>query len=196
MAYVSKGFDYLSNITKEELLKLYKKEKDSKACIRLLCAIHRKDGKSLSEIGEILYIPTSTVSDHLRRLSIDFSNLYDKHNQQRPYRLTQREHELLINAIKNSPEKSGYPAIVWTTKMILHYIKNNFGKNFTEHGLRKLLYRANFVLIKPRPYNNKGNKKQQEEFKKNFPKILNDICKMDMRSSLWMSQDSYYKIIK
>lgn len=129
-------------------------------------------------------------------MSSNFSDLYDKHNQQRPFRLTQEEHEALINAIKNSPEKSGYPAIVWTTKMILHYIKNNFSKNFTEHGLRKLLYRANFVLLKLRPYHKKGNKKQQEEFKKNFPNILNDICKIDMRSSLWMSQDSYYKIIK
>ena len=81
-------------------------------------------------------------------------------------------------------------------KMILHYIQNNFGKSFTEHGLRKLLYRADFVLLKPRPYHAKGNKKEQEEFKKNFPRKLIDICRMDMRSSLWMSRDSSYKITK
>ena len=52
MAYISKGSDYLPEKTKVELLKLYQKEKESKACIRLLCAIHRKDGKSIIEIPE------------------------------------------------------------------------------------------------------------------------------------------------
>lgn len=191
MVYVPKGTEYLPNKSVTELLDLYRKEKDSKASIRLLCAIHRKNGKTIPDIAEILLIPTSTVSDHLRRLSKDFNELYDKRIQKRPPRLTMNEHKQLIEAIENSPTQSGYPAIVWTTKMILHYIRNNFNKKFTPHGLRKLLYRANFVRLKPRPYHAKGNKKEQEEFKKNYPRSLINICKMDMRSFFWMSQDSF-----
>ena len=191
MAYVPKGTDYLPNNSINELLNLYRKEKDSKASIRLLCAIHRKNGKSIPDIANILLIPTSTVSDHLRRLSQDLNNLYDERIQQRPPRLTDKEHKRLINAIRSPPTQSGYPAIVWTTKMILHYIRHSFNKKFTPHGLRKLLYRSSFVRLKPRPYHAKGNKKEQEEFKKNYPKSLRNICKMDMRSFFWMSQDSF-----
>lgn len=190
MVYVPKGSNYLPNKTVVELLNLYKKERDSKASLRLLCAIHRKNGKSIPHIAEILLIPTSTVSDHLRRLSKNFYKLYDKRTQKRPPRLTIEEHQQLIDAIKNPPTESGYPAIVWTTKMIRHYVQNKFNKQFTAYGLRKLLYRANFVQLKPRPYHAKGNKEEQKKFKKNYPESLRNICKMDMRSSFWMNQDS------
>lgn len=172
-------------------MNLYRQEKDSKASIRLQCAIHRKNGKSIIEISKMLIIPISTVSDYLRRLSEDFNRLYDKRIQHRPPRLNDKEYQQLIKTVKNLPTKSGYPAIVWTTNMILYYIQNRFNKKFTPQGLRKLLYRANFVRLKPRPYHAKGNKKEQKKFKKNYPKSLINICKMDMRSSFWMSQDSY-----
>lgn len=191
MAYVRIGIDFLPNKTVNELIILYRKEKNCKASIRLLCAIHRKKGKTIPDIANILLIPTSTVSDHLRRLSKDFGKLYDKHIQKRPLRLTDKEHKKLIEAIKNPPTQSGYPAIVWTTKMILHYIQDNFNKKFTPHGLRKLLYRACFVRLKPRPYHAKGNKEEQEKFKKNYPKSLINICKMDLRSFFWMNRDSF-----
>jgi transposase len=156
----------------------------------LLCAIHRKKGKSVTEIAEMLELPVSTVSDHLRRVSGDFGNLHDKHIQQRPPKLTQKEYHQLITAIRNSPVKSGYPAVVWITQMVRHYIYDRFGKKFTVHGVRKLLYRAGFTRLKPRPYHMKGNKKEQENFKKNYLPSLVNICKMDMRSFFWMNQDS------
>ena len=191
MAYVPIGIEFLSNKTVNELVNLYRKEKNNKASIRLLCAIHRKNGKTIPDIANMLLIPTSTVSDHLRRLSKDFNKLYDKRIQQRPLRLTVNEHKKLIEAIKNPPTRSGYPATIWTTKMILHYIQDNLNKKFTPHGLRKLLYRASFVRLKPRPYHAKGNEEEQKDFKKNYPKSLINICKMDMRSFFWMSQDSF-----
>mgnify|MGYP001153686408 CR=1 FL=1 len=166
MSYVPKGPVFLPDKEIDELKELYRQENDSKACIRLLCAIHRKKGKSVTEIAEILELPGSTVSDHLRRLSHNFEDLYDKRNQQRPPKLTKEEHQQLISAVKNLPVQSGYPAVVWTTKMVQHYIYDKFGKQFTSHGVRKLLYRANFTRLKPRPYHVKGNKKDQEEFKK------------------------------
>ena len=36
----------------------------------------------------------------------------------------------------------------------------------------------------------RGNKKEQENFKKNYPPSLVNICKMDMRSFFWMNQGS------
>jgi transposase len=191
MSSIPKGSEYLPNKTLDELVKLYKCEKDSKACLRLLSAIHRKKGLTVQKISEMLMIPISTVSDNLRRLSNNFDDLYDKRNQRRPPKLTANEYQKLINALNDPPNESGYPATIWTTKMINHYIKSNFNKSYTTHGVRKLLHRANFVRLKPRPYHLKGNKKQQEQFKKNYPGSLMNICKMDSRSSFWMSQDSF-----
>ncbi|MCK4830615.1 winged helix-turn-helix domain-containing protein, partial [bacterium] len=176
--------------TIDELVSLYRQEDNAKACVRLLCAVHRKKGKTITEIANVLELPVSTVSDHLRRLSHNFEDVYDMCNQQRPPKLTQKEHSQLIESIKKPPVESGYPAIVWTTKMVLHYIQTNFDKTFTPHGVRKLLHRANFALLKPRPYHAKGDKKEQAAFKKNYRKSLINICKMDMRSSFWMNQDS------
>jgi transposase len=189
MSYVPKGSVFLPDKEIDELKELYRQENDGKACIRLLCAIHRKKGKSITEIAEILELPVSTISDHLRRLSHNFGDLYDKRNQQRPPKLTKKEDQQLINAVKNPPGQSGYPAVVWITKMVQHYIYDRFGKQFTSHGVRKLLYRANFTRLKPRPYHVKGNKKEQERFKKNCPRLLISICRMDMRSSFWTNQD-------
>lgn len=190
MPYVPRGPAYLPDKTIDELVTLYHQEDNAKACVRLLCAIHRKKGRVITEIADIMELPVSTVSDHLRRLSNDFDALYDIRNQQRPPKLTQEEHRQLIDAIKKPPAECGYPATLWTTKMVLHYIKSNFDKTFTPHGIRKLLYRENFVLLKPRPYHAKGNKKEQDDFKKNYQESLINICKMDMRSSFWTNQDS------
>jgi transposase len=190
ISYVPKGSGFLPDKEVDELKELYRHENDGKGCIRLLCAIHRKKGRSVTEIAEMLELPVSTVSDHLRRVSGDFGNLHDKHTQQRPPKLTQKEYHQLITAIRNSPVKSGYPAVVWITQMVRHYIDDRFGKKFTVHGVRKLLYRAGFTRLKPRPYHMKGNKKEQENFKKNYPPSLVNICKMDMRSFFWINQDS------
>ena len=57
MENVPKGFDFLPNKSIDELMNLYRQEKDSKASIRLQCAIHRKNGKSIIEISKMLIIP-------------------------------------------------------------------------------------------------------------------------------------------
>ena len=190
MAYVPKGVAYLPNISSEQLKEYLKNEKDSKAALRLLCALHRKEERPITEISRLLFMPVSTVSDHLRRLHEDHDNVHDKHNQSPPNKLTLEEHSELIRAISVAPKESGYPGVIWTTKMIKHYVKIQFGKTFSDFGLRKLLHRSNFVRLKPRPSHVKGNAQEQEEFKKNYPQQLLNICKVDMRSSFWTKQDS------
>ena len=191
MAYVPKGVAYLPNITTESLKGKFRNEKDSKAAMRLLCALHRKEGRTIMEISKLLYIPKSSVSDNLRRLHEDYDNLHDKRNQSPPNKLTSEEHSRLIQTISTSPKKVDYPGVIWTTKMIKHFINTQFGKTFSDYGLRKLLYRSGFVRLKPRPSHVKGNAKEQEEFKKKLPPKLLNICKVDMRSSIWTKRDSF-----
>lgn len=190
MKQIPKGVAYLPHVSIQYLKKKYKRERDSKAALRLLCAIHRKDGRSITEISQILFIPVSTVSDHLRRLHMDEGNLYDKRIQGRPDKLTEEEHSKLIHAISGTPKESNYPSVIWTTKMIKHFIRTKFEKDFSDFGLRKMLRRSGFVRLKPRPSHVKGDPIEQEEFKKNFLKSLISLCKVDMRSSFWTKRDS------
>ena len=187
---VNRGALYLPEYTLDELISMYRREKNAKAKIRLLCAIHRKRGLSLQEISEITLLPVSTVSDQLKRLESDLSNLYDKGGRGPHEKLSKDEIHDLIAAISLSPTKSGYPAVLWTTKMVRHFIKERYGLEYTPHGIRKLLNRYGFVLLKPRPEHIKGNKKLHERFKKNYPESLLRICRLDMRSYIWMNQAS------
>ena len=185
MTKVSKGNSYLPKHSLDELIGLYQKEKNAKAKIRLLCAIHRKKGMSLQKISNVVILPVSTISDHLIRLQNDFNRLSDDGNQSRPTKLSSDDIQQLLDAISRSPTESNYPAILWTTKMIRHYIVQTFNVEYTLHGIRKLLHRNNFVRLKPRPEHIKGNKEQQKNFKKNYPIYLIDICNLDTKSCFW-----------
>jgi len=64
---IPKGEQYLPQVSLDELTKLYRKEKDGKAKLRLLAYIHRKKGRTQQEIAELLFHPLMTVHDWLDR---------------------------------------------------------------------------------------------------------------------------------
>lgn len=68
MGWMKKGEKFLPEFSKAELAKLYQKEKNAKAKLRLLAAIFRKEGKSLDAISESIQTPKTTVHDWLKRL--------------------------------------------------------------------------------------------------------------------------------
>ncbi len=61
MTIVPRGDGFLPRYTEQELIDLYRKESDSKAKIRLLVAILRKDGKTLREISSRVKHPWSGI---------------------------------------------------------------------------------------------------------------------------------------
>ena len=175
--------NYLSQIKIKNLIDLYKREKDKKACIRLLCAIKKKKGYSLNDISEILEIPISTVSDYLKRFDKNLDSLYDSKCQSRPTRLNTKQQEILINSLKNSPEKFGYYSKFWTIKVIKHYINKNFKESFSNQGIRKMLKRLGFKHYKIKEIELIINKDQQ--IKKSMDPKINEISMIDKRSYYW-----------
>ena len=186
MIRVEKGSDFLPSYTLKDLEIIYRKEKNLKAKLRLLCAIHRKKNKTIMEIAEITRLPKSTVSDYLRRLKGDhFNFLYDKKNKGALPKLTKQQQKKLIKVLSQEPNKVDFPFVFWTTKLVKYYIRKEFKKEFTLHGIRKLLYRLGFTRQKPRQMHYKGNKEEQDKFKKNLDEPLKDILKTVTRSSSW-----------
>jgi len=184
--------NYLPKWDLKELKKLYKSEKNEKAKLRFLCAIHRKQGKSILNISDLLCIPKSTVYDNLNRFkkSSKISAIKDKPKPGRPSKLSKKQIKDLINNIENSPKKFNLETDCWSTSLIRKHINQEFKQKYTMFGVRKLLKKLGFSLQKPRPIHYLGNKTEQEKFKKNFHE-LSDVSKIkDTNAFFWMKHHS------
>ncbi len=187
MIYIKKVGSFMNSYSAAKLRELHRKEKDYKAKMRLLCGIHRKEGKTIIEISEIMNLPKSTVDDCLRRLKCsNLSKLYDKKNKGAIPKLRKMQEKELKRVLSKEPSKVGLPFVFWTTKLVYFYVKKEYKKEFTFHGIRKMLYRYGFTRQKPRQMHYKGNSDEQERFKKNLDERLRNILKEDLRSSSWM----------
>lgn len=170
-----------------ELKKLYKSEKNEKVKLRFLCAIHRKQGKTIIEIADLLCLPKSTVGDYLARFnnSKELSFIKDKPKSGRPFKLNESNLKLLKKIIEKSPKEQNLDTDSWSTGIIRNFIKEKFDKKYTMFGTRKLLKKLGFSLQKPRPIHHLGNEDEQEKFKKNFHESLNFSKEKGTKSFFW-----------
>lgn len=169
----------------------YHRERDAKAKIRLLAAIFRKEGKTYGEIGQILKYPLTTISDWLSLIHIEgISRKSDIKQTGKPKRLTEEQIEKLKPILLKSPEKQGYPFVLWTTKLVIKLIKEKYDVSYKPLQVRRILHRLGLSCQKPRPMHKKASKKAQEDFKKTSKKEYNHMQKMDMRSYFWTKASS------
>jgi transposase len=167
MNWIKKGEKFLPELSKAELTKLYQKEKNAKAKLRLLAAIFRKEGKSLDFISESVQTPKTTVHDWLRRLESEgMDGLIDNSRPGRPSWLSQEQKEELEKVLSGSPEEQGIPFKIWTTSLAQYIIHELFDVTYKPRNVQKLVKKLGFVLKVPRPRNKKASTKAQEEFKK------------------------------
>ncbi len=185
MAWLKKGDNFLIDISKAELKKLYKQEKNAKAKLRLLAALQRKEGKTLDSIAFSLEKPKMTISDWLRCLEKrGISGLYDIKQSGQPSRLTKNQLDKLNKILDESPEKQGLPFVIWTTKLVQYIIVKLFGVRYVLRNIWFLVKKLGYNLKVPRQENRKANKKAQEKFKKNLKQKYNIILNLDSRSSV------------
>lgn len=187
MNFIKKGTDFLSDVSKEEFKKLYKKEKDSKAKLRLLAIILRKEGKSLSEISTSIQKPIMTISDWLRRIENEgLHRIYSIKQTGKPSRLTKYQLDYLYDLLEKSPEKQGIPFKIWTTQLVQYIIKKTFDVLYKIRNVRKIVKKLGFSLKVPRQENIKKSSKAVEDFKKNLKVKYNITLNLDSRSSVLM----------
>ena len=92
-----KGNEFLPKTTLKELENLYAAEKKTKPKIRLLCAIHRKNGESIDNIAEMTSQKRATIHAHLRRFQEKGINAKDAIKQTgRPSFLTQKDRKSVV----------------------------------------------------------------------------------------------------
>jgi len=183
---VEKGALFLSRVSLRHLESLYAKEENVKAKIRLQIAILRKKGKTQEFISDVTGKPQTTVSGILRRferLGVKAAHAVKQKGQ--PRRLSNAQRIALKRTVLKSPLKAELPFVIWTTKLIQHYIAMKYKVQYTLRQVNKILKQLGLTLQKARPKHIKANKKLQKEFKKNFDDELKALGHVDMRSYFW-----------
>ena len=175
MDWMKKGEEFIPKYNIGELKKIYQKEKNAKAKLRLLAAILRKEGKSLDYISQSIQIPKTTVHDWLSRLESEgLDGLLDDKRSGRPSWLSQEQKEELKKVLSESPGKQGIPFKVWTTSLVQYVIYKLFNVKYKPRNVTKIARKLGFAIKVARSKNKKASTKAQEEFKKKL-KLKYDI---------------------
>ncbi len=191
MDWMKKGEKFLPDYSREDLMKLYQKEKNAKAKLRLLSAILRKEGKSLDYISQSIQIPKTTVHDWLSRLEGNGLNgLVDIKQPGRPSWLSDEQKEELKKVLSRGPEEQDIPFKMWTTSLVQYLIYKMFNVKYKPRNVRKLVKKLGFTLKVPRSRNKKASTKAQKEFKKKLKMKYDITLNWDSRSSFWMKHIS------
>jgi len=190
--YVKKAGAFIPGMNISELESRYTNESNPKAKLRLQCAILRKKGKSQPFISDVTGLAVTTVSGVLRRIERrGVEGCYAKKQTGQPPKLKPVQKMKLKQALSNPPTKQGLPFIAWTTKLIQYFIDKKFGANYVLRQVHNLVSSFGLSIQKPRPEHIKANKQLQARFKKKFDDKLINLCKQDMRSSIWMKASSH-----
>ena len=113
MGNLPKGEEFLPKTPLKELENLYAHEKKAKPKIRLLCAIHRKNGASIDEIAAITNQNRRTVHAILHRFQERGVNGKDAIKQTgRPAFLTLEQRRNLVRQLERGPpQKQNRPLV-------------------------------------------------------------------------------------
>ena len=144
-----KGNQFLPNSSLQKAQSLYAGEKNPKAKLRLLAAIHRKQGKSIDEIAYLLNTPRDTVYGWLRRFTKRGIDGKDSIKQTgRPAQLTVKQRIKLVRILEQGPphNHSG----LWTTKEIRTMIIRKFKRAYVKQHVWRLLVSLGFSMQRPR----------------------------------------------
>ena len=147
---LSSGEDFLSQVSEEKLKQFYKQEVSGRPKIRLLCALHRKSGKSIDKIAELVRIPRRTVHKYLWRF--EERGLDGKNTVKQPGRkpaLSIRQRGQLVKELERGAPHSN--SGLWDTKEVRELIRKKFGVKFVSQHVWRILVACGFSLQRPRP---------------------------------------------
>jgi transposase len=188
---VPKGEEYLKEHSKEELVGMYREEKDGRAKIRLLAAILRKEGKTLKEISDIIKYPLTTIKGWLHGMyERGIERAHPIKQSGRPRELAEKELRELDLILSEPPTRQNLPLNFWDTKLVIQFVKERYGVEYSYVQMWRILRRLGFTCRKPRPVHRKASRPQQETFKKTSGKGSASISERDGRSYIWTKTSS------
>jgi len=158
--------EFLSGISSQRLRALYAAEQHPKSKVRLLAAVHRREGKSIDDIGYMLSKPRRTVHGWLTRFAENGINAKDARKQTgRPAHLTLTQKRQLINDLERGPPHNS--SGLWTTKLAQELLRRKYNAVFVKQHVWRMLDQFGFALLRPRKQHHlRASDEEMARFKK------------------------------
>ncbi|MHA1275203.1 MAG: helix-turn-helix domain-containing protein [Promethearchaeota archaeon] len=157
----------------EELLRLYRREKDARLKERYHALILMYEYKNCTKVANIIKKSRVTIQSWVNAFNkYGLEGIKPKSPPGRPSRLSEEQKEELKKDILTHPRELGYEFSNWEGKSVSEHIKNKFGVILKVRRCQYLLHQLGFTLQRPRYAFPKANKEEQEQFIREFKKSL------------------------
>ena len=165
---------FLAGTRMQYLVRAHERETDPGAKMRLLAAIHHKEGRSIREIAGMLKVPRTTVNRWLDRMDrTGLRGRYRTRHRGAECKLGPDQRRQLVLDLRAGPQASGWGTGVWTLELVKKHVKKRFGVDYDPSSVWHLLRRLKFSYITPRPRNRRGpTPAEREAFKKKAHRIV------------------------
>jgi transposase len=150
----------------EELLTLYRTEKNSKLAQRIHVVYLASKGLTCPEIMAITAAARRTIQQWVHKYNRQgIAGLRDKPRPGTPTKLPRKKEIKLRKRIEAGPTKDDGVSVL-NGPAIRRIIEREFGVLYSRQGLYDLLHRLGYSCLCPRPQHEKANTQLQAEFKK------------------------------
>ncbi|KXA91977.1 hypothetical protein AKJ64_04270 [candidate division MSBL1 archaeon SCGC-AAA259E17] len=149
----------------ENLKELRGKVDDPRVRDRITAVIMEERGYERREMADILSVHRETVRLWIKRFDESgIEGLWDKERPGRPSKLTESEKEQLREDLEKSPQEFGYESEVWSTKMVLDHLLNEYEVEYHPRYIQRFLRSLGFELKKPRPEHYRVSEEDREKY--------------------------------
>lgn len=148
------GEAFLPRVSVSHLKKLAANEINAAARVRLLVALHRKQGWSIDSIAESVSLHRRSVHDILHRFvkrGLKAAESLPKSGRKK--RLTNAQLKHIKNKLLKTPKASRFESDFWNSKMVSELVRRECNINYTDRHITRLLSKLGFSYKKPRPVN-------------------------------------------
>ena len=156
----------LDHVTNEELWELLDDIDDSVPTQRVLAAIAYKQGDSTTRLAERHNVSQQTIRNWLARFEDRplTEAPFDDFRQGRPRKLTDEEHQQLLDELRESPKVAGFDHQAWFPRLVYHHLQSEYGVEYSLRHIRRLLHEAGLSWRTARPQHAEADPEQALEF--------------------------------
>ena len=118
---------------------------------RIKAIILNHDGKTSSEIAEVLNVTREATSNWLKTYEQQgVDGLLEGHRPERPGKLSEVQKIILCDIVDSGPVAYGYSTGVWTSTVISEVIRDEFDVDYHPGHVRKLLAEFGYSVQSPK----------------------------------------------
>ena len=155
----------------DELVELYKREKDSKLKERYQALYLMIELENCTKVAELIKKSRNTVQAWVNAFNEGgLEDLAPNSPPGRPSSLSDDQKEQLKMDVMTHPRELGYEFSNWEGKSVAEHIQIKFGISFSARAAQKLLHSLGFTLQRPKYAFPKADPEKQEEFVRDFKK--------------------------